>query len=79
MQGKFNLIWLKASKKSGQTFNFVGTTWWIKFLSSLEDFNSFTRDLVDFYKCNNITPVIETDFTSSDKLNSVYSFFDDER
>ena len=43
------------------------------FLSSLDDFYGFTRDLVCFYKNNNITPVIETDFTSSELLNSVYS------
>ena len=46
-----------------------------KFLSSLEDFYSFSKDLVFFYKNNNITPVIETDFTSTEKLDSVYSFF----
>ena len=46
-----------------------------KFLSSLDDFYDFTRDLVCFYKNYNITPVIETDFTSSEKLDSVYSFF----
>ena len=46
-----------------------------KYLSSLEDFLAFTRDLVCFYKNNNITPVIETDFSSSKKLNFVYSFF----
>jgi hypothetical protein len=45
-----------------------------EYLSSLEDFYSFTRDLVVFYKNNNITPVIETDFSSSEKLDSVYSF-----
>ena len=44
------------------------------FLNSLDDFYDFTRDLVCFYKKNNITPVIETDFSSSEKLNSVYSF-----
>ena len=46
-----------------------------KFLSSLEDYYDFTDDLVFFYKNNNITPVIETDFSSSEKLDSVYSFF----
>jgi len=45
-----------------------------KYLNSLEDFYGFTRDLVRFYKNNNITPVIETDFSSSEKLNSVYGF-----
>ena len=46
-----------------------------KFLSSLEDFYYFTRDLVQFYKSYNITPLVETDFSSSEKLDSVYSFF----
>ena len=46
-----------------------------KFLSSLEDFYDFTKDIVCFYKKNDITPVIETDFTSLEKLNSVYSFY----
>ncbi len=46
-----------------------------KFLSSLEDYYYFTKELVYFYKNNNITPVIETDFSSSEKLDSVYSFF----
>ncbi|KGF98717.1 putative Paired amphipathic helix repeat [Prochlorococcus marinus str. MIT 9302] len=45
------------------------------YLSSLEDFYDFTRDLVCFYKNNNITPVIETDFSSTEKLDSVYDFF----
>ena len=48
-----------------------------KYLYSLDQFYDFTRNLVFFYKNNNITPVIETDFSSPDKLNSVYSFFDD--
>ena len=43
-------------------------------LSSLEYFSKFTRDLAFFYKENSITPVIETDFSSSVKLDSVYSF-----
>ena len=46
-----------------------------KFLSSLDDFHEFTRELVCFYKKNNITPVIETEFASLEKLSSVYSFF----
>ena len=46
-----------------------------KYLSSLEDFYDFTRDLVFFYKNNNITPVIESDFASSDKLDYIYSLF----
>ena len=46
-----------------------------RYLSSLDDFYDFTRNLVRFYKNNNITPVIETDFASSEKLDSVYSYF----
>ena len=49
-----------------------------KCLSSLDYFYNFTRDLVCFYKNNNITPVVETDFASSEKLESVYSFFRNE-
>ena len=45
-----------------------------KYLYSLEEFYDFTNDLVCFYKKNNITPLIETDFSSSEKLSSVYSF-----
>ena len=45
------------------------------FLYSLDDFYSFTRDLVSFYKNNNITPVIETDFSSSEKLDTIHDFF----
>ena len=46
-----------------------------KCLYALEDFYSFTKDLVCFYRDNNITPIIETDFASSEKLKSAYSFF----
>tara|TARA_B100001989_G_scaffold233225_1_gene192974 strand:- start:681 stop:1478 length:798 start_codon:yes stop_codon:yes gene_type:complete len=46
-----------------------------KYLNSLDDFYDFTRRLVFFYKNNNITPVIESDFSSSEKLDSVYSYF----
>ena len=45
-----------------------------KYLYSLDNFFDFTRDLISFYKNNNITPVIESDFSSSEKLNFVYSF-----
>jgi hypothetical protein len=45
-----------------------------KYLNSIEDFYAFTRELVCFYRNNNITPVIETDFCSSEKLDLVYSF-----
>ena len=50
-----------------------------KLLCSLDDFYDFTRDLVCFYKKNNITPVIETDFATSDKLDIIYSFFRNKR
>ena len=50
-----------------------------KFLCALDKFFDFTSDLVSFYKNNNITPVIESDFSSSEKLNSVYSFLENER
>ena len=46
-----------------------------KFLYALDDFFDFTKDLVGFYEKNNITPVIESDFSSLKKLDSVYSFF----
>jgi len=46
-----------------------------KFLCSIDNFCDFTRDLVQFYEDNNINPVIESDFASSDKLDFIYSFF----
>ncbi len=46
-----------------------------KLLYSIDDFYDFTKDLVQFYEDNNIIPVIETDFSSSDKLDFIYSFF----
>ena len=45
------------------------------FLYSLKDFYDFTRELVCFYENNNITPVIETDSSSSEKLELLHSFF----
>ena len=39
----------------------------------------FTSDLVSFYKNNNITPVIESDFSTPEKLDSVYGFLENER
>ncbi len=47
-----------------------------KCLYALNNFFDFTRDLVSFYKNNNITPVIESDFSSSEKLDTVYSFLE---
>ena len=45
-----------------------------KCLYSLENFFDFTNDLVSFYKKNNITPLIESDFASLEKLYSVSRF-----
>ena len=50
-----------------------------KCLFALDNFFNFTSDLVCFYKNNNITPVIESDFSSSEKLAAVYSFLENER
>ena len=50
-----------------------------KCLYSLENFFDFTSDLVSFYKRNNITPVIESDFASPEKLYSVNSFLENKR
>jgi len=50
-----------------------------KCLFALDNFFKFTSDLVSFYKNNNVTPVIESDFLSSEKLDSVYSFLENER
>jgi len=50
-----------------------------KCLNALDNFFCFTSDLVSFYKDNNITPVIESDFSSSEKLDSVYSFLENKR
>ena len=49
-----------------------------KCLFALDNFFDFTRDLTIFYKNNNITPVIESDFSSSEKLNSAYGFLKNE-
>ena len=50
-----------------------------KCLYSLDNFFDFTSELVSFYKNNNITPVIESDFSSSEKLDSVHSFLENEK
>ena len=50
-----------------------------KCLYDIDNFFDFTTDLVSFYKNNNITPVIESDFSSSGKLDSVYGFLENER
>ena len=50
-----------------------------KYLYSLENYFDFTKYLISFYKKNNITPVIESDFSSSEKLASVYNFLENEK
>ncbi len=46
-----------------------------KYLTSLDDFYSFTKDLYKFYIDNNIFPVIETECSSIDKLYDIYRLF----
>ncbi len=46
-----------------------------KYLCSLDKFNSYTKELVEFYLDNNICPLIETDFSSSEKLEDIYNLF----
>ena len=45
------------------------------YLNSLDDFYSFTKDLVEIYLDNNITPVIETECKSIEKLEDIYTLF----
>jgi len=45
-----------------------------KYLCSLENFYSFTQDLVNFYIENKIIPLVETDFYSLEKLKLIQSF-----
>ena len=42
-----------------------------KYLYSLEKFCCFTRELINFYDENNITPLLATEFSSSEKLNYI--------
>ncbi len=44
-----------------------------KYLNSLDDFYSFTKDLIEIYLDNNIYPVIETEFYSEEKLEEIYT------
>tara|TARA_B100000900_G_scaffold337330_1_gene299241 strand:+ start:140 stop:937 length:798 start_codon:yes stop_codon:yes gene_type:complete len=43
-----------------------------KYLSSIENFQLFTTDLINFYLDNNICPVVETESTTSKSLNFLY-------
>tara|TARA_Y100000991_G_C21912922_1_gene323138 strand:- start:2 stop:817 length:816 start_codon:yes stop_codon:yes gene_type:complete len=44
-----------------------------KYLNSLDKFNDFTKDLIEFYLDNNIFPIIETEFSSKEKLKDIYT------
>ncbi len=46
-----------------------------EYLYSLDNFYSYTKDLISFYLDNNIIPVIETDFSSLVKFESIYGLF----
>ena len=43
-----------------------------EYLKSLDNFYFFTKDLISFYIDNEICPVIETEFSSPEKLNQLY-------
>lgn len=45
-----------------------------KYLNNLKKFYVFAKDLINFYLENNITPVIETDFASTKRIENLYSF-----
>ncbi len=42
------------------------------YLKSLDNFYSFTKDLIGIYLDNNICPVIETECSSTEKLENIY-------
>ena len=44
-----------------------------KYLNSLDNFDNFTKDLIQFYDDNNIYPVIETEFSSFEKIEKIYT------
>ena len=44
-----------------------------KYLNSLDNFHAFTKDLIEIYLKNNICPVIETEFSSIEKLEEIHS------
>ena len=43
-----------------------------KYLNSIDNFYSFTKDLIEIYLDNNICPVIETECSSIKKLEDIY-------
>ena len=44
-----------------------------KYLNSLQDFYSFTKDLIEVYLENNIIPLIETEFSTLEKIEDIYT------
>ena len=46
-----------------------------KYLNSLDNFYAFTNDLIKVYLDNNVCPVIETEFSSIEKLNYIQTLF----
>ena len=46
-----------------------------KYLNSLDNFYAFTNDLIKIYIDNNVCPVIETEFSSIEKLNYIETLF----
>ena len=47
-----------------------------KYLNCLEEFNNFTKNLIQIYLDNNICPVIETECSSLEKLEIINSFLE---
>ena len=45
-----------------------------KYQNSLDNFYAFTRDLIEIYFNNNIFPVVETECSSIEKLEEIYTF-----
>tara|TARA_A100000164_G_C21916399_1_gene778443 strand:- start:1310 stop:2125 length:816 start_codon:yes stop_codon:yes gene_type:complete len=46
-----------------------------KYLNSLSSFQGFTKELINIYFENNIYPLIETECSSKNKLENIYSLF----
>ena len=44
-----------------------------KYLNSIEYFNAFTKDLIQIYLDNNICPVVETEFSSFEKIETIHN------
>ncbi len=46
-----------------------------EYLNSLDNFYNFTKDLIQIYISNNICPIIETEFSSLEKIDNIYNLF----